>query len=385
VVLLPLDWLSVVVSALPHLDRSISFCHTSPDDRVDRFLAVQVADVELAATSTPDEPQNMWQPSAELLQTSRFGSQVAAAIFWGSGFVSSTVPMDVVPATDVEYYVTAGCAMAGLLFNAFVIGSMASALSSIDSKKQVCRGKIETIGHYLLLHNVPFELRAKILEYYEYLFTSSQSMEDLHLLRDLPPFLATRLALMMNHRIMVRSAPFFSTLSDNALLSVLERLKPIICVPSEVIMLEGQPLRAVHFVQKGLLHCTSAKEPEGRRVCGGESFGLEVVHEVILERMRYAGADDREAGLPLDLRALDRAFAVESATAITYCDLMSLTLAELAKVLGVSGALITKRSTGKVLKSLSDRALRRRSTSALRTRNAAGILGRISPAASVSR
>ena len=90
-----------------------------------------------------------------------------------------------------------------------VVSSMATAMASIDSKKQICRDKLETIGHYLLLHNVSNELRTKIFEYFEYRYTSSQSMvQDLNLLRDLPPSLATRLALMMNHRVVVRSAHF---------------------------------------------------------------------------------------------------------------------------------------------------------------------------------
>ena len=105
----------------------------------------------------------------------------------------------------------------------FSITAMASALSSIDSKKQICRGRLETIGNYLLLHKVNTELRSKILEYYEYLYTSSQSMEDLRLLHDLPPSLATRLAITVHKRLVAR-APLFNALSDLALLNVLAKL-----------------------------------------------------------------------------------------------------------------------------------------------------------------
>jgi len=296
-----------------------------------------VADVELSATLTPEEPQNIWQPSSELLQAS-LGMQVAAAIFWGSGFISATVPMDVVPFTEPEYYVTAVCGMISLLFNAFVIGSMASALSSMDSKKQVCRGKMETIGHYLLLHNVPTELRAKILEYYEYLFTSSQQMEDLHLVRDLPASLGTRLSLMMHHRIMVRGQGFFSLLSDHALLGVLERLKSVICVPAEVITLEGRSLLALQFIQKGLVRCIS-KHPEKeaeRTATVGDSFGLHVVTAII---QGVLVSDDGDIEAAFGNGVFDDACAIESASAITYCSLVSIPLAALAEVLRVPGAL----------------------------------------------
>ena len=66
------------------------------------------------------------------------------------------------------------------------------------------------------------------------------------MLHELPPSLATRLALMMNHRVMLRSAAFFTRLSDQALLGVLQLLKPIVYVPNEVIVVEAQVCGALH-------------------------------------------------------------------------------------------------------------------------------------------
>merc|ERR1711998_817059 len=118
--------------------------------------------------------------------------------------------------------------------NAFVIGSMVSALSSIDARKSIAASKINSITAHLIMNHVPAELKAGILDYYEYLFTSSQSMDGLHLYQDLPPSLATRLALTMNRRIISRS-PFLVNLTDELLMSVLSRLKPCIFVPTQVI------------------------------------------------------------------------------------------------------------------------------------------------------
>ena len=48
---------------------------------------------------------------------------------------------------------------------------------------QMCREKIETIGNYLRIHSVPNDLRERIVEFYEYLYTSGTAMEELHLLK----------------------------------------------------------------------------------------------------------------------------------------------------------------------------------------------------------
>lgn len=53
------------------------------------------------------------------------------------------------------------------------------------------------------------------------------------MIRDLPPSLATRLAITAHRRLVAR-APLFNSLSDLALLAVLKRLTPLIYVPSQV-------------------------------------------------------------------------------------------------------------------------------------------------------
>ena len=146
----------------------------------------------------------------------------------------------------------------------------------------------------------------------------------------------------------MRGSGFFSLLSDHALLGVLERLKSVICVPAEVITLEGKPLHAIQFVQKGLVSCTSnhpEKEAE-RTATVGDSFGLHVVTSIIHSVM--AGADD-DAKTAFGNGVFDDACAIESASAITYCSLVSIPLADLAEVLRVPGALqLAKKKPAKL-------------------------------------
>ena len=76
-----------------------------------------VAGLELESALTP---QNSWQPDAFLLN-SDLGTQFASGFFWGAGIVTAMVPYDVMPHTQIEYYVTATCMFIGLVLNAFVI------------------------------------------------------------------------------------------------------------------------------------------------------------------------------------------------------------------------------------------------------------------------
>lgn len=180
-------------------------------------------------------------------------------------------------------------------------------------------------------------------------------MEDLNLLSDLPPSLATRLALMRHHRLMVKGAHFFSALSDNAMLAVLERLRPVVFIPNEVIVMEGQLLKAVHFVQKGQVRLSSEAEPEGRIVEVGDSFGLEVVESIIERETSSSGSFNgsfsslgaSSFGDAINPSAFGNAYAEGSAHAVTYCEVMSLALQALAELLARESSwanLITKKA-----------------------------------------
>ena len=312
-----------------------------------------ITDVELGGfAGNLTQAMNDWQPTNDLLQ-GQFGEQFAAGFFWGAGMVTAMIAADVVPSTPLENYVTAICMFIGLMLNAFVIGSMASALSTMDSKKQMCRGKLETIGLYLLVNNVHTDLRSRILEYYEYVYTSSQSMEDLRLLQDLPPSLATRLAISIHRRIVAR-APLFSALSDISLLHVLARLTPVIYVPGQIVMVEGEQIKMVNFIKKGhvslLKQMGSMEEKEVRVLGPSDNFGLDDAStrqlialakegdssSSVFNRRGSAGAFKR---LSVTRRRssygsiLNTAIVRESARADTYCDVVSLDVDDLTVIL----------------------------------------------------
>ena len=319
-------------------------------------IELQVHSHELNSSSpTVLVEPNGWHPSQELLD-SPLSAQFASGFFWGAGMVTAMVPYDIMPASEPEYYVTAVCMFVGLLLNAFVIGSMASAMANIDSKKQICRGKLETIGLYLLVNNVHADLRTRILEYYEYLYTSSQSMQDLNLLGDLPPSLSTRLAITVHRRIVVR-APLFNSLSDLALLNVLTRLRPLIYVPGQVIAMSGSKLTHINFIKKGrvyLIKDLGSDNEQVQRVLGAnDNFGLE---DAAARRLMAQLDSPPEAPMGPGTLTRSRAsrfsvalhqagthdwyrnffttqMARESARAATYCDVVSLDVHDLSAIL----------------------------------------------------
>ena len=104
--------------------------------------------------------------------------QYAEAFYWAMlVFVGS----DVSPANTNETTFTATMMLVGIGVFASVIGSASSLLTNLDSTAEQKKTQMDSINHYLTFHAVPKQLRAKIRDYYEYLWTSGQSIHDKNL------------------------------------------------------------------------------------------------------------------------------------------------------------------------------------------------------------
>mmetsp|Transcript_53572 Transcript_53572/g.138494 ORF Transcript_53572/g.138494 Transcript_53572/m.138494 type:complete len:329 (-) Transcript_53572:291-1277(-) len=195
----------------------------------------------------------------------------------------------------------------GLILAAVVISSFTSAFASMDQKQALAGQQLDVIRNYLLLKAVPTELRARILEYYQYIFTSSQSLEDLQLLQHMPPNLATQLALSINAKLLSRSVVFHE-MSDASLASLVQSLSPLVFVPGQIICTEGTPLLRIYFLNRGhvqlVRRASSETEKVIRVVTESESIGMD------------------------DFTSSDRRIAL-TARALSYCDVMSLMLRDL--------------------------------------------------------
>lgn len=152
-------------------------------------------------------------------------------------------------------------------------------------------------------------------------------MDDLRLYQDLPPSLATRLAIAVHRRIVVR-APFLCALSDEALLGVLTRLKAVVYVPKQVVLVEGQPVKTIFFVKKGKValvhHLGTPAEQEVRTVGPSDHFGMQI------SATGQYGGDVTDTDVAEQL--LKPQMARESARAEAYCDIVTLAAHDLAEV-----------------------------------------------------
>ena len=179
----------------------------------------------------------------------------------------------------------------------------------MNKKKELAGKQLESIRSYLILKAVPSDLRSRILEYYRYVLTSSQELAGKHMFDNMPTNLAAQLALSVNRKIAGRCA-FFRDVSNSCLLTLITDLQPLVYVPGQTVVAEGFALANVHFINKGLV-----RQREGEHECGTltdhDNFGLD---DFLLSCL---------TGSPPVVR--------KTVEAVTYCDMMLLSLERLTE------------------------------------------------------
>ena len=336
-----LEYVEVVIKFNPGMIRvfkliliSIGLCHwfgclwwlISDLEIQDLAGATGVSYVDQKAHGPIIDPQlgvqNDWHPPHWLKYSEDLGQKYWYSFFWGAGIALSMVPRDVEPMTTIESFFTTAMMFLGLLIVAFVISSFTSAFASMDSKNALAGKQLDIIRNYLLLKSVPNDLRGRILEYYQYIFTSSQSFEDMKWLNHMPLNLSTHLALSINAKIIAK-CPFFNEVSNASLAAIISTLTPLVFVPGQLMCSEGQHLRVIYFINRGKVQLLRAAGSDSevlvRTLSDSDNLGLE----------DFSGSTARRYTL--------------TARSLTYSDVMSLSTEELSAALEWDAAERLKR------------------------------------------
>ena len=189
-----------------------------------------------------------WCPDAHLLDSS-FGSQYLRAYFWAV-MVTTGVGFDIIPETDVQYLFTTMAIIVGVLMYAVIVGSVGTALQSIDTPDSQRRRRMDAVREYLRQRDVSPELSDKILNYYDYCMSRHITEHDENVLTEIHSALKEKLDLEVNQQLL-NKVPRFKNLPDGLLLVLIHSLVSRIYLPNELVYLIGERASEMFFVVRG--------------------------------------------------------------------------------------------------------------------------------------
>ena len=192
---------------------------------------------------------NEWTPTAELRGRSLIHKYLAS-FYWAFGLLTGIAPTNVSPETAVETLFSVLTLMGGVCISALVISSATSAVANLDAYAEMHQTELDAINGYLRFKRVPLDLRRRINNFHNYIWSSMQYMDQNSAISGLPPQLRLQLLLALNLRCLA-GVPIFKHCDTRVIIIVVQSMKSAVFCPDEFVVRQGTYGKALFLIARG--------------------------------------------------------------------------------------------------------------------------------------
>lgn len=194
------------------------------------YLAVAHASVDQSRLLAPlDE----WSPSE--FQKNFNSTAVLYAQAWSFAVDVSALGNIPQPCNLSQHMFTQISSVIGILSMTLIIGAAAAAVGDLHQKQSQLSMKLRSVDSYLSYKRIPITLRTRILSFYRFQHASMSNVDVENTLSGLPRALRLQVALTTHKAIFVQ-LPLFWLCSETEILTIVQRLKPCIVLPGELLV-----------------------------------------------------------------------------------------------------------------------------------------------------
>ena len=213
------------------------------------------------------------------------------SLYWTVTTMTTIGYGDITPHLNYEYVFTIIVMIIGASLYAFIIGNIASLISTLDVQKASYWSKMDAMKLYMRYRGVPAEINERVRNYYDYRWAHHRGLEEQKIFNDLPDPL--RLEVMMQlTKGLLEKVPLFKYSSENLKNVLVLALEAKTFDPNSVIVQSGETSREIIFISKGVVEII---DESGDKLFGtmseGDYFGN---LSILLEEKRTASVRTTE-------------------------------------------------------------------------------------------
>ena len=181
-----------------------------------------------------------------------FLTRYLRALYWCVTTISTIGYGDITPNHDshLQLVYTIVIQLFGVGMYGFVIGNISSLVANLDSAKSEYKRKTGEVVEFMRRHAIPAPLQAKVRDYYAYLWETRGNVGEVDFLKELPVQLSVDLAMFLNREVIAK-VPLFREADELFLRQVVGLLKPVVFLPGDNIMREGEHADCMYFLSDG--------------------------------------------------------------------------------------------------------------------------------------
>ena len=186
-----------------------------------------------------------------------FRDQYIRALYWCITTIATIGYGDYTPNHDSNRQIiyTMIVQIIGVGMFGYIIGNVATLIVNIDSARADFRNRLEEIRNYMRINKIPAPIQDRVKNYYSYLWETRQGMTNVNFKSTLPRTLHLEISLFLNREIL-NKVSLFKNADEVFISEVIEELEPLVFLPGDFIIRQGEWGDCVYFLSKGSVEVT---------------------------------------------------------------------------------------------------------------------------------
>ncbi|XP_061485393.1 cyclic nucleotide-gated cation channel alpha-3 isoform X3 [Rhineura floridana] len=181
----------------------------------------------------------------------RLSRKYIYSLYW-STLTLTTIGETPPPVKDEEYLFVVIDFLVGVLIFASIVGNVGSMISNMNASRAEFQAKVDSIKQYLHFRKVTKDLEARIIKWFDYLWTNKKTVEEKEVLKYLPDKLKAEIAINV-HLDTLRKVRIFQDCEAGLLIELVLKLRPTVFSPGDYICKKGDIGREMYIIKEGKL------------------------------------------------------------------------------------------------------------------------------------
>ncbi|XP_069613916.1 cyclic nucleotide-gated channel alpha-3 isoform X1 [Ranitomeya imitator] len=181
----------------------------------------------------------------------RLSRKYIYSLYW-STLTLTTIGETPPPVKDIEYIFVVFDFLIGVLIFATIVGNVGSMISNMNASRAEFQSKIDSIKQYMQFRNVSKDLEARVIKWFDYLWTNKKTMDEKEVLKNLPDKLKAEIAINV-HLDTLKKVRIFQDCEAGLLVELVLKLRPQVFSPGDYICRKGDIGREMYIIKEGKL------------------------------------------------------------------------------------------------------------------------------------